>query len=278
MGLFERWRESRRRQRAGDSGRPARTTDRPPEPPLASGRRVRIVTYNVHGCVGVDGRRSAERIAEAIAPFEPDVVALQELDVQRVRSEREDQPALIAKVLRMEAHFAASFTVGDERYGNAILSRFPLALRHHGGLPGRGPSEPRGALWAVVDIDGQPLHVLNTHLGLSRHERLAQAMALLGNDWVGSHEFRAPAVLCGDLNALPRTGAYQALARSLRDAQLATGGRPGSTFPSRFPTFRIDHIFVDATTRVESTCVLATPLTRVASDHLPLMATLVLAP
>lgn len=281
MGLFERWRR-KRRQQAGDSvpppGGPAEALAGPADSIPDGGRRVKIVTYNVHGCVGGDGRRSAARIAEALAPFDPDVVALQECDVARARSDREDQPSLIAAELGMTAHFFASFSWQDERYGNALLSRFPLHLHHSGGLPGHGQSEPRAALWGTVDVEGTALQVINTHFGLGRHERLAQAMALLADAWVGHPAFASPAVLCGDLNALPQTGAYRALARRLRDAQRCAGQRPQSTFPARFPAFRIDHIFVDATTRVESTRVLSTPITRVASDHLPLMATLVLPP
>jgi len=47
---------------------------------------LRIMTYNVHRCVGVDGRADPRRIAEVIAAYQPDIVALQELDVGRLRT------------------------------------------------------------------------------------------------------------------------------------------------------------------------------------------------
>lgn len=240
-------------------------------------RRVRLVTYNVHGCVGTDGRRSAARVAEALAAFAPDVIALQELDVRRARSGREDQPSIIARALCMDAHFCPAFTAGDEHYGNALLSRYPLRLRRAESLPRRGVSEPRGAMWATLDVGGSSLQVVNTHLGLDPRERVEQVRALLGRRWVGDPGFQGPAVVCGDLNAMPATRAYRMLTARLRDAQRLSPQRwPQRTFPSGWPAFRIDHILVDEALRVEETSALVTPLTRVASDHLPLLATLVL--
>ena len=50
------------------------------------GQSLRVATYNVHGCRGMDRRRSEERIAEVIASLEVDVIGLQELDLNRRRS------------------------------------------------------------------------------------------------------------------------------------------------------------------------------------------------
>jgi endonuclease/exonuclease/phosphatase family metal-dependent hydrolase len=239
---------------------------------------VRLVTYNVHGCVGTDGRLSPRRIARVLAACDPDVIALQELDVGRSRSGGRDQAREIARELGMACEFHASLEVAGERYGNAVLSRFPLRVVKAGPLPKRlnRPAEPRGALWVEVVSDGQAFQVLVTHLGLAGDERLRQVEALLGPDWLGSALNRGPLLLCGDLNAGPRSRPYRAVAARLRDA--AAKCRPRPTFPSRLPLVRIDHVFATEDIEVLRTEVVRTVLTAAASDHLPLAVELRLRP
>lgn len=235
----------------------------------------RILTYNVRRCLGTDGRLSPGRIADVIAAYEPDVVALQELDVGRARTGRVDQAQAIAQALGMQMHFYASMRVLEEEYGNAILTHRPSRLIKAGPLPGgtgRFAPEPRGALWASIDLGGTEVQVITTHLGLRRSERLGQVDCLLGHQWLGHSACREPVILLGDLNASPRSRAYRRLAARLRDAQATLPlQKPKPTFPSRLPMLRIDHVFVSPTvhvTRVESQ---RSPIARVASDHLPLM-------
>jgi endonuclease/exonuclease/phosphatase family metal-dependent hydrolase len=235
----------------------------------------RILTYNVHRCLGTDGRLSPERIADVIAAYEPDVVALQELDVGRLRSGGVDQAHAIARALGMHVHFHASLRVLEEQYGNAILTHRPSQLVKAEALPGwvRRPSlEPRGALWASVQLGGTEVQVINTHLGLRRHERLAQIDTLLGAHWLGHPACREPVILLGDFNATPRGRVYRRLAARLCDAQAeARLPKPKATFPSRLPMLRIDHVFVSRAIRVLRVETVRTPLARIASDHLPLL-------
>lgn len=242
----------------------------------------RILTYNVHRCLGTDRRLSPKRIAEVIAVFEPDIVALQELDVGRIRSGGTDQAHEIAHQLGMSFHFHPALRVMEEQYGDAILTARPSTLVRAGalpGLPGLRELEPRGALWAAVDVGGIKLQVINTHLGLAARERLVQVEALLGPDWLGDPACQEPVVLIGDFNAVPRSRAYQRLARQLADAQCARPSpRPRATFPARLPVFRLDHAFVGRGIEVIHSFVPRTPLTRVASDHLPLVLDLRLVP
>jgi len=235
----------------------------------------RILTYNVHHCRGTDGRISPARIAEVIATCRPDVVALQELDVGRPRTGGVDQAHAIARELGMHMLFHPSIRVMEEQYGNAILTTQPAKLIKAGPLPSRPGLEPRGALWADVQIGGTHLQVINTHLGLRRPERLLQVDALLGPEWLGHPACREPLILIGDLNALPRSRVYQRLAGRLRDAQAAAPmQRPFATFPSRMPLARIDHVFVEGPLDVVRVETLRTPLARIASDHLPLLVEL----
>lgn len=238
----------------------------------------RIMTYNVHRCVGVDGRLDVGRIAAVIAHCKPDIVALQELDVGRARTGGVDQAHAIAHRLGMSFHFHPAMHVEEERYGDAILTEAPLKVMKAAPLPGsptlRG-LEPRGALWLRIELDGRPVNVINTHFGLVPHEQRAQAAALCGSEWLGSSDCGDPVVLVGDLNATPRYSAYRALAARLTDARRAAGGpRATPTFPSRFPVLPIDHIFVSPGIEVLGVTTPSGPLMRSASDHLPLLADL----
>ena len=245
-------------------------------------RAVRLMTYNVHGCVGVDKRLDVGRIAAVIAQNRPDIVALQELDIGRARSGRVDQAHEIAGRLGMRVHFNCAFRVEEEQYGDAILTTLPHRLVRSGPLPTlpRARLERRGALWVAVDVlPGLELQVLNTHLGLVPLEQKAQAAALLGVDWTGHNGWRAPAVLLGDFNATSRYSAYRMLTAKLRDVQRGPAGerlgrRPARTFPSRLPVLRIDHMFVTPDVEVRTVGAAIGALARVASDHLPLVAEL----
>jgi endonuclease/exonuclease/phosphatase family metal-dependent hydrolase len=237
-------------------------------------RVPRILTYNVHRCLGVDRRLSPPRIAEVIASCEPDIVALQELDVNRARTGGVDQAHAIAHELGMQLHFHPALKVMDELYGDAILTTLPCTLVKAEPLPSWGQRvfvEPRGALWASVKIAGAELQVINTHLGLRGPERLRQIDALLGPDWLGHPACREPVIVAGDFNAVPRSRTYRRLAARLSDAQEWLGKtRARQTYPSRAPVLRLDHVFVSRSIEVLRAEVIRTPLARVASDHLPL--------
>jgi endonuclease/exonuclease/phosphatase family metal-dependent hydrolase len=235
----------------------------------------RLLTYNVHRCVGVDRRLDVGRIAAVIAEHEPDIVCLQELDVGRARTGYVDQARSIADKLAMTYHFHPAMKVEAELYGDAILTHLPERLVRSGGLPSvRGVPglEARGALWAAVEIGGATLNVLNTHLGLVPREQRLQAAALAGEQWLGHPDCVGPTLLTGDFNATSITRPYQTLARKLRDCQRALGLKPTvKTFPSSFPAIRIDHCFVSPEIEVTGVKAPFSPLARMASDHLPLI-------
>ena len=244
---------------------------------------TRIMTYNVHSCVGVDGRLDVGRIAAVIAQAKPDIVALQELDVGRSRTGGIDQAHAIASRLGMGFHFNCTVRVEEEQYGDAVLTALPVRLVKSGPLPTlprmRG-LEPRGALWVAVEVaPGLELQVINTHLGLVPLEQRGQVAALLGKEWLGAEACRDPMILIGDFNATSRYAAYKALARRLSDGQrtLLRNGRRARTCPTcpaRFPMLRIDHLFSGPGVEVLDVSTPSGPLSRAASDHLPLVADL----
>lgn len=249
------------------------TADNPP-----TFERLRVLTYNVRACKGRDRVRSPLRIAEVIASTTPDIVALQELDVRRLRSDRLDQAELIARELGMDFHFSPAMRVMEEEFGDAILTALPMRLVKAAALPGiRFPMklERRGALWTEIRIGRAFVQMLNTHLGLTRRERRVQTDTLCGAGWLQNPECEDPAILAGDFNFLSRSRTYARIASRLQDAQkIAPSTRSGATFPARYPRFRIDYIFVSPSIQVDRVEAIKTPATQAASDHLPVVADL----
>jgi len=233
----------------------------------------RLLTYNVHRCVGTDKQLDVDRIVAVIGEHEPDIVCLQELDVGRLRTGHVDQARTIADKLAMTSRFHPAMRVEAELYGDAILTSHPERLVRAGALPtvtGIPGLEPRGAIWSEIVIGGVAVNVFNTHLGLVPREQRLQAAALAGSGWLGAAA--GPTLLAGDFNATSITRPYQTLARKLEDCQRQLRQKPTvKTFPSGFPAIRIDHCFVSREIRVLGVRSVFSPLARVASDHLPLI-------
>lgn len=241
-------------------------------------RTFSVMTYNVHSSTGMDGKISPQRIAEVIDQCNPDIVALQELDSGLVRTEMTDQAHLIALTLNMTYHFHSSIQLEEGEYGNAVLSRFPIHLIKAGAVPIEPYNEcceRRGAIWTEIEVHGRKLQLIATHFGLNRNERLAQTEAIIGPEWLGHSYCRNPVILCGDFNALPASPVYRRITGYLNDAQGSfKARRPSGTWPVRFPILRIDHLFFSPDIKVHNVIVPKNSLTRIASDHLPLVVTL----
>ncbi len=241
-----------------------------PETPPPCGQILKVLSYNVHSCIGTDRDLDPSRIAHVIAELDPDIIGLQELDVGRQRTQGIDQAHVIASLLKMEFHFHAALQVAEERYGDAILTSLPMRFVKGGMLPSSG--EQRGAVWVEVTAGDKQVQVFNTHFGLRRSDRVQQASNLLGPIWMGHPAVEnKPKLLIGDLNSIGRSTAYKRIAQQFTDVQQAVrSARP--TFPSKYPLMRLDHIFVSKDVEVLDAQVISTPLTRRASDHLPLLA------
>ena len=172
----------------------------------------------------------------------------------------------------------AALHVEEGRYGNAILTHLPMRLIKADALPSPSTKrrlEPRGALWVAIEFNDIEVQVLTTHFGLSPRERKIQADALAGPAWLSDPACRDPVLLCGDLNALPHAPACRRLGARLRNVDLSQPAKAQrGTFFGRLPIARIDHIFVSDGIVVEAVDIPSSSLTRVASDHLPLIADL----
>lgn len=237
------------------------------------------MTYNVHSCCGKDYRALPSAIAEIIASNEPDILSLQELDVGLSRSGFTDQANIIARQLGMHCHFSAALALEQGEYGNAVFSRYPLLLKKAENLPtleSMKGIERRGAIWAEVTLRKQNIQVFNTHLGLKKKERMLQINSLTGPEWLNHPDCRPPVIFCGDLNALPGSSVVKRVSGILNDVQVLRndGGQPQKTYPSTFPLFRIDYVFVSRDIKVINTEVPDSRFIRRTSDHLPLVVKL----
>jgi len=233
--------------------------------------RLRIITYNIHRCIGADREISPERIANVIAVHHPDIVALQEVDCGQMRPTLYDQAAIIAEHLKFP-----DVWIERERCGNAILSRYPMTRIKAGGLHRLRRWHHltrRGALWVEIEALGTRIQVINTHLGLTPSSRFNQAKILAGPEWLNSPACLHPVILCGDFNTQSGSTVFTLLEEKLRNVEkLKVNGESEKTWPSFHPFLNFDHMFISDDLSVEAIKVPTGSDTRTASDHLPFFA------
>jgi len=236
------------------------------EPTAVRNGRLAIASYNLHSCVGLDRRCSPARIAQVLRELDCDIYALQEVDNQPGTHEESMQLEYLAKTMEMSSIPGLRIVRHTGEYGNALLTRLPIKdIRRHD--LSYSWCEPRGAIDVELDVNGQSLRVIATHLGLRRSERRFQWRRLMVAIAEGSMEM--PTIVLGDMNEWYRG------ARTLREAHDAFGEPPSPVaFPSFAPMLALSRIWVRPRTALESIVVHRTELTRKASDHLPLKATL----
>jgi endonuclease/exonuclease/phosphatase family metal-dependent hydrolase len=226
---------------------------------------LRVATYNVHGCRGIDGVLAPERVARVVTELDADAIGLQEVFSGGHLGSASDQLALLAEATGLTAVAAPVTRPTSTGYGNALLTRWTVCEVAHCDLSIER-REPRAAVEAVLHWNGTPLAVVVTHLGLGRRERVWQIRRLLG--WLTNRP-ALPRVVAGDLNEWNRwSTAWQLLARAFQ------GTPPLQTFPARRPVFPLDRVLVGPPASLESTALHRTPISRGASDHLPLVATI----
>jgi endonuclease/exonuclease/phosphatase family metal-dependent hydrolase len=226
--------------------------------------RLRVVSWNVHGCVGVDRRFDPARTARTLAALKPDVALLQEVGDNRGVHPPIDQASELARALGLTCTVGITLRSSIHGYGNATLSRFAVLDSETVDLSVRG-REPRVGLRVVVGRDALSLITLNVHLGLGPEERRRQLRALLP----AIDGAAAPLVMGGDFNDFPPGPVSLTLRSRLTDA--AAGARASRTFPSVWPLLRLDRVYVSHNLRVLRAFVDRAPVTRAASDHLPVV-------
>jgi endonuclease/exonuclease/phosphatase family metal-dependent hydrolase len=234
--------------------------------------RIRIATYNVHKCRGLDLRVQPQRIVEVLREIDADVVALQEVLGDAGGERQADQAGYIAEQLGFRAYLGENRRLNGGAYGNLVLSRYPLLAACNYDISRNG-RERRGC--ARVDVEvaaGVVLHVFNVHLGTAYRERRAQGKMLVTPAILNNSGLCGARVVLGDFNEWTRGLATRLLHRQFRSIEIKKYARWARTYPGVLPFLHLDHIYFDPILTLQSLVLHRTRKALVASDHLPLIA------
>lgn len=230
---------------------------------------MRVATYNVHSCIGTDGRHDPERVARVITELDADIVALQEFTYPASVALETRSPVTLTTLDSYVCALGPTRQLKPSRqnithcFGNALFTRHPIVDIHRIDLS-MERREPRGAIAATVDVGGSLVHVLAAHLGLRVHERRFQVRQIVEYlDSVKNTLF----IVLGDFNDwLPGRSVVHVL-----DQRLGRQPRPAS-FPVAWPIVALDRIWVHPTAALRRVFTHVTRTARGASDHFPVVA------
>lgn len=241
--------------------------------------KLRVLSYNIHGCVDSQRRLNIINILNILDSLKADIIALQEVDTEKPISRNMNQARMISDFLGMDYSYFPIEKIGRHAFGLAILCHYPIKKSDCSLLPNLYPRlkmRKRGVMQVRLQTPRGNIHLINTHLSVYKLERHLQLVSVLG--WNRLHNISPtdPFIFCGDLNSNPTSLTYRILSRYFNDVQkrpMATR-KPQPTFPSKFPIFRIDHILISSHFKLIHTEVIKNSQTMNASDHLPLVADL----
>ena len=237
-----------------------------------SANTVRIVTYNIHKCRGVDRRTDPLRIAAVLRELGPDIAALHEVLDLPGRPERDQASVIASHFENYESRFGSNRQHFGAAYGNMTLSRFPVRFWRNYDLTWR-KRERRGCLRTDVAVaDGRVLHIFNVHLGTGFLERRQQGRTLVSADILGDPALTGPCVVVGDFNEWTRGLATKLMAGKFESVDIRAYARFGRTYPGVLPLFHLDHFYFDRRLELKNYKVHRTRAALLGSDHLPLMA------
>jgi endonuclease/exonuclease/phosphatase family metal-dependent hydrolase len=230
---------------------------------------LRVATYNIHRCRGLDGRTSPSRIADVIRAIDPDIIALQEVVGASPRSAGHAEE--LGAQLGMGWVMAPARHLRHALFGNVVLSRLPILHHAQYDLSWK-TCEPRCCQRVDIAVGTDTLHFYNVHLGTAYLERRYQASRLVS--FVHDRRVGQPKIVLGDFNEWLRGLATQMLSQRLKSIDLRAHLRRRRTYPGVFPLVHLDHIYYEGKVEVSRLELPRTRLALLASDHLPLVAEL----
>ena len=231
----------------------------------------RIATYNIHKARGLDGRVRVERIARVLAAIEADVIALQEVVSREGPTIEDHQAGYLAERLGYR------YAIGETRkhrggvYGNVTLSRWDFQTVRHIDLSVAGREE-RGVLRTDILCGNHLLHIFNVHLGTAHRERRTQAVRLVDQDLLRAVDISGSRIVLGDFNEWTHGLVTRTLSAEFHLTDLRNHIQRTRSYPPMLPLLNLDHVYFDPRLRIEQARFFRTPLSLVASDHLPLVA------
>ena len=232
-------------------------------------RKIRVATYNIHRCRGMDRRVRPDRIARVLSTLDADIIAMQE--VIGASPDAVGHAAALHQAIGGGAVLAQARTLGEHAFGNLLLTRLPVVESRQYDITWRH-REPRVVQRVVVDATGVRIQVFNIHLGTGLRERRGQAL-LLGDILDRHYRPDDPAIVAGDFNEW-MSGPVTALLRTrFIPCDLPTGRRRRS-YPGVLPFLHLDHLYHSPHFQLVRVSLERTRETLVASDHLPLVAEL----
>ncbi|MBI3047905.1 MAG: endonuclease/exonuclease/phosphatase family protein [Acidobacteria bacterium] len=230
---------------------------------------LRVATYNVHRCRGLDGRTSLARIAEVIHRIHPDIIALQEVIGAGPHSAGHAEE--LGAQLGMGWVMAPTRHLRRALFGNVVLSQLPILHHAQYDLSWK-TCEPRCCQRVDIAVGHHTLHLYNVHLGTAYLERRYQAERL--SAIVHDRRVGQPKIVLGDFNEWMRGLATAMLSERLNSVDLRAHLRRRRTYPGVFPVLHLDHIYYEGRVEVTKVDLPRTRLSLMASDHLPLVAEL----
>jgi endonuclease/exonuclease/phosphatase family metal-dependent hydrolase len=235
--------------------------------------QLKLLTYNIHYGIGRDGRYQLGRIERILREEQPHIVALQEVDNGLPRTKYDNQSRILADSLGMDFFHCVTRRIDGGDFGITVLSAFPILRNHRHDITHPTSREPRYCLRVDVEVAPERIvHVFNCHLGLGTRERHYQRRQMLSEAMLLSEDLHHPVILMGDFNDRPVPVVHDDLRAHFKDAFVSTGKRHGPTFWWGPIHLRLDHIYISPEIRVVESWVRNDSLTRVASDHRPLLA------
>ncbi|MGE0703486.1 MAG: endonuclease/exonuclease/phosphatase family protein [Vicinamibacterales bacterium] len=228
---------------------------------------LRVVTYNVHRCTGMDRRTRPDRVASVLREIGADVIAVQEIVGSGPQGASQIEE--IGAALGMGWVMAPTRQLRGHQFGNAVLSRLPIVHHVQHDLSWK-TCEPRCLQRVDIEVQGHTLHVYNVHLGTAILERRHQAQRLASV--VADRHVGGPKIVLGDFNEWMRGLTTTLLSDRLKSVDLKEYLRRRRTYPGLFPILHLDHIYYAGRLEIVHVELERTRKSLVASDHLPLIA------